>query len=46
MKEQLSTQAGASMPEYYWRIQREEENGRFFSKIVQMPWTGSIERTV
>ena len=43
VKQELSTLAGFSMPEYYWRISRKEgAHNRFYSKIEQVP--SSVKR--
>ena len=37
---ELSSQTNVSMPEYYFRVSRQEEgkSGKFFSKIDRIPW--------
>ena len=38
VKQELSTQTGFSMPEYYWRVSREAQGGRAYSTIQQVEW--------
>jgi DNA repair protein RAD50 len=38
LRTEMAAQAGASMPEHYWRISREEVGqGKFYSKIDKIP---------
>mmetsp|Transcript_3087 Transcript_3087/g.9405 ORF Transcript_3087/g.9405 Transcript_3087/m.9405 type:complete len:830 (+) Transcript_3087:1230-3719(+) len=37
LRTELAAQAGASMPEHYWRISREDLGGRHFSRIDKIP---------
>lgn len=39
MRTELGTQGGFSMPEFYWRISREEmSRGKFYSRIDRLNW--------
>ena len=39
MRTELGTQGGFSMPEFYWRISREEmSRGKFYSRIDRLDW--------
>ncbi|CAM9695145.1 unnamed protein product [Ascophyllum nodosum] len=39
MRTELGTQGGFSMPEFYWRISREEmKRGKFYSRIDRLDW--------
>jgi hypothetical protein len=40
MKEQLSYSNDFNLPEYYFRVYRQEEgnSGKFFSHIERIPW--------
>ena len=37
MRNELASQAGFSMPEFYFKISREEQGGRHYSKIDKCP---------